>query len=879
MRIDLPAGGAARRRRGSGAEQVDGWPPLANVILAGKRVPKATLEAAVNQATQSGQPLQNVLLQLGVPEEEILKGIATLEGLKYVDLDRYSFNASASSLLPAKIARQYQALPIGWEYGTPVIAMADPKNPMARDEIRALIGKDYQIVLALPQKIAEYTSRLYGDAPPVQAQVNAPVADVGDSIFATMFAGNVPEGGQAVPVMPQIPEPPQAPVVPPPPVNVTANNSTVEPIMSNEVNAGMGTQGSQGINKEVLQDMAEESYSDEMDSDDSSVTSYDLSSFTGGSILFEDDYGDYEDEGDLNVSLDYLSDLGLGDEEEEDAIPPLANSLIAAGKVTPDQMESALAEHRATGKPLAQILTESGAVSEVDLIEAMAKEIGLGFVDLSDYPIDEEAAKRIPLAIARRHRVLLVGYDGDTALVAVANPSDMMAMDDLRSILGREFKPLVAAPSQIIEYIDKVYRADEEAEQAAEEAAKLASSESAGVEITNLETVVEDAPVIRFVNSIILQAINERASDIHVEPTDSDLRVRYRIDGVLHDFNRAPKNITAAVISRLKVMGELNIAEHRIPQDGRISLNAGNRKLDLRIASLPTVYGEKIVMRILDKSNALMSLEELGFYSDVLERYEQAYTKPYGIILITGPTGSGKSTTMYSTLNILNTPDKHVITVEDPVEYQIPGIIQMQVNHKAGLTFAKALKAILRGDPDIVMIGEIRDIETAQIAVEAALTGHLVLSSLHTNDAASTPMRLLEMGVEPFLVTSSMLCVVTQRLARKLCPKCKEPYEITDDELQIAGVEQYILQRAKEINVFRPKGCPACSKTGYRGRTSIAEVMLFTEQIERLVIDRASTEDIFHTAINEGMIPMKQDGFRKALDGITSIEEVLRVVA
>lgn len=879
MRIDLPTGGAARRRRGNTVEQVEGWPPLANAILMGKRVPKATIEAAVNQSSQNGQPLEAALLSAGVPREEIIRAAAELEGLKFVDLDRYSFNASAVSLIPAKVARQYQALPIGWEYGTPVVAMANPKDVMARDEIKTIIGKDFQIVVALPEKIAEYTSRLYGDAPVAAPAQAAPVGEVGDSIFATMFAGDVPVNDQAVRVTGNdfvAPQPPPSPV--PPPAPIVNNNLTVQPAMSNQVSGDDSNNLESKATKEVSDNVSEEQYSDDS-YDDTKVASYGLSSFTGGSILFEDDFGDYEDEEDLSASLDYLSDLGLGDEEDEEAIPPLANSLIAAGKVTPDQMESALAEHRATGKPLAQILTESGAVSEVDLIEAMAKEIGLGFVDLSDYPIDEDAAKKIPLAIARRHRVLLVGYENDTALVAVANPSDMMAMDDLRSILGREFKPLVAAPSQIIEFIDKVYRTDEEVEQAAEEAAKIASGESAGIEITNLETVVEDAPVIRFVNSIILQAINERASDIHVEPTESDLRVRYRIDGVLHDFNRAPRNITNAVISRLKVMGELNIAEHRIPQDGRISLNAGSRKLDLRVASLPTIFGEKIVMRILDKSNALMSLEELGFYPDVLERYEQAYTKPYGIILITGPTGSGKSTTMYSTLNILNQPDKHVITVEDPVEYQIPGIIQMQVNHKAGLTFAKALKAILRGDPDIVMVGEIRDIETAQIAVEAALTGHLVLSSLHTNDASSTPMRLLEMGIEPFLVTSSMLAVVTQRLARKLCPKCKEPYEATDEELKIAGVEESTIERAKEVNLFRPKGCPACSKTGYRGRISIAEVMLFTEEIERLVIDRASTEDIQKTAIREGMITMKQDGFRKALDGITSIEEVLRVVA
>jgi type IV pilus assembly protein PilB len=872
VRADFPAPGGARRRRGNTqvAEQVEGWPPLANALLAGRGIPKTTIEAAVNQSDQTGENLASVLFSMGVSENEIVRATAETMGLKFVDLDKYSLNAKATTLLPAKVVQQYNVLPIGWEFGTPVIAMVDPQNVMIKDELKTMLGRDFQPVLAAPSKIAEYAARMYGINMNTQGVAAAPVMEeVGDSIFATMFAQEVPPAPAPQVAVPPIAAPPPSA---PPPIPVPETQGV--PPMTNGSQSIEGVDSMAALSEPSNMDDGLDSYDEE--DGDQNVGSYDLSSFTGGSILFEDSYGDEED--DMSVDLDYLSDLGLGDEEDEEAIPPLANSLIASGKVTPDQMEAALAQHRSTGKPLAQVLTEAGAVSELDLIQAMAKEIGLDFVDLSDYPIDEEQARRVPASLARRHRVLVIGAQGDTTLVAVANPSDMVAMDDLRTILGREFKPMVAAPSQIVEFIDKVYRVEAETESAAQEAAAVAAGEASGTEITNLETVVEDAPVIRFVNSILLQALNERASDVHVEPTEHDLRVRYRIDGVLHDFNRAPKNITSAVITRLKVMGELNIAEHRVPQDGRISLTAGNRKLDLRVATLPTVLGEKVVMRILDKSNALLSLEELGFYPDVLARYEEAYSKPYGTILVTGPTGSGKSTTLYSTLNILNSPDKHVVTVEDPVEYQIPGINQMNVNVKAGLTFASCLRSIMRGDPDIVLVGEIRDIETAHIAIEAALTGHLVLSSLHTNDAASTPMRLLEMGVEPFLVTSALKVVVNQRLARKLCTKCKEPYDASESELEVAGITEATMNMAKEVDLYRPVGCPACSKTGYRGRLSIAEVMLITEEVERLIIDRAQSAEIQRKAVEQGMIPMKQDGFRKALEGHTSIEEVLRVV-
>jgi type IV pilus assembly protein PilB len=458
----------------------------------------------------------------------------------------------------------------------------------------------------------------------------------------------------------------------------------------------------------------------------------------------------------------------------------------------------------------------------------------------------------------------------------MADPSNVFAIDDIRAIAGSEVRTVVATATQIMETIERFYRNDSEVDAVVAAAADEHDEET---DLGAINQVVEDAPIVKFVNLLITQAVTDRASDIHVEPTETDLRIRFRIDGVLHEVMRSPRSIQGGVVSRLKVMAEINIAERRIPQDGRIGMKVGGRPIDLRVATLPTVYGEKVVMRILDKGQALMRLEDLGFLPETLGRFQTAYNKPYGAILVTGPTGSGKSTTLYAALNNINEPHRNIITVEDPVEYRLAGINQVQVNPKAGLTFASALRSILRSDPDVVLVGEIRDRETAVIGVEAALTGHLVLSTLHTNDAASTPLRLVEMGVEPFLVTSSLDCVVAQRLARRLCDKCKEPYQPTEYELTEAGWPMEQLTGGEWPTLHRAMGCAACGRTGYRGRFALHEVMLITEEIERLIIERRSTEDIQKTAIMQGMITLKHDGLRKVGRGDTSLEEIFRVVA
>jgi type IV pilus assembly protein PilB len=554
---------------------------------------------------------------------------------------------------------------------------------------------------------------------------------------------------------------------------------------------------------------------------------------------------------------------------------PLGALLIDEGLLTEAQLDAALAEQAKSGKPLGRLLIEQGTISETELVRTLARQVGLEFVDLADWTIDGSVASLVPESLARRYQAIPIGWEDGKLVVAMADPSNVFAVDDIRALAGTDVRSVVATASQILETIERFFRVDGEVDELMAAATDEADEEA---DLSSLSEVVEDAPIVKFVNLLVNQAVNDRASDIHVEPTEGDLRIRFRIDGVLHEVMRSPRSIQAGVISRLKVMADINIAERRIPQDGRITMKVNGRGIDLRVATLPTVYGEKVVMRILDKGQAVLRLEDLGFLPESLARFELSYRKPYGTILVTGPTGSGKSTTLYATLNLLNEPHRNIITVEDPVEYRLPGINQVQVHPKAGLTFAGALRSILRADPDILLVGEIRDKETAVIGIEAALTGHLVLSTLHTNDAASTPMRLVEMGVEPFLVTSALDAVVAQRLARKLCDKCKLPYQPSEAELVEAGWPMDDLAHDEWPTLHRAVGCTACGRTGYRGRFGVHEVMLLSEEIERLIIERRSTEDIQKVAIMQGMISLREDGLRKVGMGHTSLEEIFRVV-
>ena len=550
------------------------------------------------------------------------------------------------------------------------------------------------------------------------------------------------------------------------------------------------------------------------------------------------------------------------------------SALLTAGLVTLADLDEA--DRVATGESrnVLEVLLDNGVVERGDMLRTAASSAGLEYVDLTEYAVDMSAAALLPAEFVRHASVLPLRLEHGELVVAVTvrQAGNIELKDDLSRMANRRVRFAIANRGDIDAKLNQVYRAEGELNDLSHDL--TADEESA--DLSGLTEVSDEAPVVRFVNLLISQAISDRASDIHIEPTERDLRVRYRIDGVLKDAHHSPKNIQNGVVSRFKIMADMNIAERRVPQDGRLTVNHDGRRIDLRVATLPTVWGEKVVARILDNSNTQLALPDLGFSEDNLRRFEESYIKPYGMILATGPTGSGKSTTLYATLNQLNRPDVNVITVEDPVEYRLAGINQVQVNVKAGLTFASALRSILRSDPDIVLIGEIRDHETAQIAVEAALTGHLVLSTLHTNDAPSAATRLVEMGIEPFLVGSALDVVVAQRLCRSLCERCKEEYVPEPAELLRVA---YPWAEDQPLPVlYRPVGCSTCSQTGYRGRLALHEVMTVSEEIARLTVARAATDEITRSAVQQGMAELKQDGWLKVAQGRTSIAEVLRVV-
>ncbi|GHD47176.1 type II secretion system protein GspE [Mycetocola manganoxydans] len=552
----------------------------------------------------------------------------------------------------------------------------------------------------------------------------------------------------------------------------------------------------------------------------------------------------------------------------------IMETLILQGILPFDQLDRVSRSQADDETALSGLVTQ-GLVTPVQLARARATQAGIGFVELLEYPVDRTAVSLVPAMLCRRHDVLPITLDGKVLKLAMVDPGNVFAIDDIRAATHLRVEPVLAEKADLLAAIDRYLRADGELSDLTTTLEEESGPQESDLAIGDAHD--DEAPIVRFVNLLVSQAIQDNASDIHIEPGEYELRVRYRIDGVLHEMQSAPKSIQNGVISRLKIMSDIDIAERRKPQDGRMSVMHGGRKIDLRVATLPTVWGEKVVMRILDNSNTSLDLRDLQLLDRNFEAYKASYSKPYGMILVTGPTGSGKSTTLYTTLNSVARPEINVITVEDPVEYRMKGINQVQVNPKAGLTFASALRSILRSDPDVVLLGEIRDHETAQIAIEASLTGHLVLSTLHTNDAPSAVVRLTEMDIEPFLVGSALDCVVAQRLARRLCDRCKEPAEYTDEDLARLKFPQVQISR-RMPGLFKPMGCQQCSMTGYRGRIALHEVMTVTEEIERLAVARKSSAEIGRVAREQGMLTLREDGFTKATMGLTSLEEILRVV-
>ncbi|GAB1689618.1 GspE/PulE family protein [Krasilnikovia sp. M28-CT-15] len=547
---------------------------------------------------------------------------------------------------------------------------------------------------------------------------------------------------------------------------------------------------------------------------------------------------------------------------------PLLDALKQIG-VDPHAVDAAAEEAKRSGRSVRAVLINDQVVTEEQLTEAAAASFGLKTLDLIGFSPDPAALKRIPLPVVLRHRVLGLMINDGELTVGVTDPGDVVAMDDVRAATGMSVRPVLVQRSEVRRIIERLQREASDLGDFTDEAA----DDAAGM--TAQATSQEDAPIVRYVNNLIEQAVQNRASDLHLEPTEDEMRVRYRIDGVLHEVDTVPRGVMAALTSRIKIMSGVDITEKRIPQNGRITALIRDRTVDLRTATLPTVWGEKIVLRVLDTGGIDLDMNKLGFTQHNLDRFAQSFTKPHGMVLVTGPTGSGKSTTLYATLGRISKPEINVITVEDPVEYRLRGVNQVQVNSKAGLTFAAVLPAILRTDPDVVLIGEIRDSHTAQIAVEASLTGHLVLSTLHTNDAPGAVTRLTEMGIEPFLVGSSLDAVLAQRLGRRLCDWCKEPYAPEAQELEAARWPYEILAVPEAL--YRPTGCRNCANTGYRGRIALHEVMPVSPEIESLTIRRASAGEIREVAVAQGMYDLRADGLAKAAGGLTSVREVMRV--
>src|SRR3954464_1628654 len=539
--------------------------------------------------------------------------------------------------------------------------------------------------------------------------------------------------------------------------------------------------------------------------------------------------------------------------------------VVAFGYASAESVGLAIEESRTTGRRTGEVLVDRGVLTPDQLARVIAERFGVDHVDLNAFRVDMGAANLLPSSSARRYNGVPVGFiDERTVLVAMVDPGNVLAIDDIALMTGYEVRPAVAAQEDVLALIGRMNQIDD---MVVEEAVV-----EKGPEVVDLRESADDAPVVKLVNSLVAQGVDQGASDIHFEPVAGELVVRFRVDGVLSEATRIPRKLVAGVVSRIKIMSELDIAERRIPQDGRTALNIDRRRVDVRVATLPLVGGEGAVLRILDKEGAVVDLDRLGMVDPELDRFVEAFSRPHGAVLVTGPTGSGKTTTLYGALSQLHTPEKNIITIEDPVEYELGGVKQMQINPKTGLSFANGLRSMMRADPDIIMVGEIRDKETAQIAVEAALTGHLVLSTLHTNDAPGAIARLIEMGVDPFLVSSAVSCVLAQRLARRLCD-CKQAVVVDGDIVRANG---YAVEGAT-VTACEPAGCARCGGTGYKGRVGLYEVMPVTDEIRRLAVARASGDAIAEAAPRAGRRPLRAEGLGRVLSGLTSFAELARV--
>lgn len=789
----------AKGRKGGGK--------IGEILISEGKITEEQLEQALSMQRNDPRDLGKILLSLGyVVAADLAQALAKRLKLDYVmisELSEEEVDPEALNLVDEATLRKYMALPLRFEKSCLIVAMANPNDIFALEDLRIIVKHPIKPVVATEEDIQGAFVHLFGDE---------------DDLY-TEVAEDESEGIDfAYPEVEPLPGP---------------------------------------LPEEDLEEPGE----------DEAVAENGSGSEDGPPGDPSDDQGE-----NLPVPVREVSrrrKVAVGGAR-------IGDILVSQGKINEEQLDQALMMQKDDPREVGQVLLSLGYINKVDLARALAQRLRLDYIELTERDVDKGVAALVEQKVLRKHGVVPLRIENNRLVVAMSDPTNLLALEDLMMISGYPVTPVIALEEEIQRIHAKVFAISEQVSEFLEEAGKESVEGDYGEIDLGVDAGSEEAPIIKLVSSILQQAVGDGASDIHIEPQARELTVRMRVDGVLRETMSIPPKLQNGVIARLKIVSNLDIAERRVPQDGRFSVKLGGQKIDLRVASLPTVYGEKVVLRLLDTSNAQVELTELGFPPKVYEKYEEIFWRPYGAILVTGPTGSGKSTTLYATLSELNTPEKNIITVEDPVEYRMRGINQIQTHPKAGLTFASALKSILRADPDIVMIGEIRDFETAQIAVEAALTGHLVLSTLHTNDAPGALSRLTDMGVEPFLTSSAVDCVIAQRLARRLCEKCKEPVEI--EEKILDGMQFPFEHAPDELNFHKPVGCNFCGGTGYRGRVGIYELMVVTDKIKDMILRRTPTNEIGPVAQEEGMVRLRDDGLLKAAAGLTTIEEVLRTV-
>ena len=800
---------ATSRDRLGGRRAPGRTPKLGEILVSEGKLTEEQLREALAMQKNDSRDLGEILISLGLVEaQDLARALAQRLKLDFVvisELSESDVDPDALNLVEERTLRKYAALPLRFEDGRLIVAMSNPNDLFALEDLRIITKRQITPVVATYEDINGALTHLFGgeDMPGVEGvEPDEPIAGLPDA------------------------EP------------FVENAETAEAPLSED---------------ELSETETELEQPAELAEPEPAETPPESGGTSRGAAV---------ERGVRRIG-------GAGTR--------IGDILVAEGKISAGQLEEAQLVAQERRQDVGKTLLSLGYVSEEDLARALAVRLRLEFVELTERDVDRSAASLVDQRVLRRLGVMPLRISDGRLVVAMSDPTNIHALEDLRMISGYPVTPMVALEGGIRRVQNKIFAVGEEVTELLQEAAGESVFDDHGEVELGGDSGADDAPIVRLVGSVLQQAVGEGASDVHIEPRARELTVRYRIDGVLREVMSIPPKLQSGVIARLKILSNLNIAERRIPQDGRFSVRLGGQKIDVRVASLPTVFGEKVVLRLLDTSNVEANLEQLGFRAEIFETYEQIFRRPYGAILVTGPTGSGKSTTLYATLSELNSPERNIITVEDPVEFRMEGINQIQVNAKAGLTFASGLRSILRSDPDVVMIGEIRDFETAKISVEAALTGHLVLATLHTNNAPSAVNRLTDMGVEPFLTSSAVDCVIAQRLARRLCGHCKAPVELPADVLDDMG---FPYDRASDngLHFHRAVGCDRCGGSGYRGRLGIYEMMVVTAEIRELILRRVSTGEINRLAVEQGMMPLRDDGLLKAAEGATTVEEILRTV-